>query len=101
MNNLHNLYFLKKGNDFNSDKVVSFRINGNKVNDSYKDIIVIYNANKESIDITLPDGKWTPVYSSYNNVIDSDNYNIFESKFNAQKICGYILVKKSTNKRRN
>ena len=88
-----NLYFLKKGNEFNSDKVVSFRINGNKVNDNYKDIIVIYNANKESIDITLPEGKWTLVYSSYNNTIDSDNYNIFESKFNAQKICGYILVK--------
>lgn len=88
-----NLYFLKKGNEFNSDKVVSFRINGNMVNDNYKDIIVIYNANKESIDITLPEGKWTLIYSSYNNTIDSDNYNIFESKFNAQKICGYILVK--------
>lgn len=87
-----NLHFLKKGNEFNSDKVVSFRINGNKVNDSYKDIIVIYNANKESIDITLPDGKWTLVYSSHNSTIDSSNF-IFESKFNAQKISGYILVK--------
>ncbi|AIY84424.1 pullulanase, type I [Clostridium baratii str. Sullivan] len=87
-----NLYFLKKGNDFKSDKVVSFRINGNKVNDTYKDIIVIYNANKESIDITLPDGKWSVVYSSYNNIINSDNC-IFEGNFNAQKICGYILVK--------
>ena len=86
-----NLHFLRKGNEFNSDKVVSFRINGNKVNDSYKDIIVIYNANKESVDITLPDGKWTLVYSSHNSTIDSNN-SIFENKFNAQKIGGYILV---------
>lgn len=92
-----NLYFLKKDIDFFKNNIVAFRLNGKVVNDSWEDIIVIYNSNKDYTNISLPYGaKWELVYDShFNNIVHSSD--LFENIFNAAGIGGYILVKKNEN----
>lgn len=88
-----NLVFLRKNHDFSKDNLVAFRINGKAVNDSWSDIIVIYNSNKDYTNIKLPDGKWELVFDSHFTTI-SHSSDLFENIFNAAGIGGYILVKK-------
>jgi pullulanase len=41
-----------------SDNVVGYQISGNANGDKWKNIIVIYNANKTPINFDLPEGRW-------------------------------------------
>lgn len=54
---LRNMRFL----DTESDLVVAYHINGVMAADSWKDIIVILNAEKEAVTVTIPKGTYTIV----------------------------------------
>lgn len=43
------------------DNVVAFHIGNNANGDNWKDILVIYNGNKEGVEIELPEGVWNMV----------------------------------------
>lgn len=47
------------------NNTVAFMIKGNANSDSWKNILVIYNANKDSSSIQLPDGDWNVVVDKY------------------------------------
>jgi pullulanase len=45
------------------EKIVAYRVNGAAVNDSWRNIIVILNANKADVEVTIPNGDYTIVCS--------------------------------------
>ncbi|MGL5417004.1 MAG: type I pullulanase [Clostridium sp.] len=83
--------FLKNGIDFKSNNLIAFRISGSFVEDTWKEVIVIYNANREYINVSLPKGEWTLVFNSH--ISNSSNTNFITNIFNCAEIGGYILAK--------
>lgn len=61
-----NLTFLEKGKNFDKDNVVAYTLNGKKAKDSWNDIAVVFNANKEPVKVTLPSKGWTVVVDKNN-----------------------------------
>jgi pullulanase len=41
--------------------VVAYTLNGSKMGDKWREIIVVYNANNKSVPVTIPNGKWKVV----------------------------------------
>lgn len=56
-----NIDFLEKGKDFKEDNIVAYTISGKKVKDKWDDIAVIFNANKEEVEVKLPSENWVVV----------------------------------------
>jgi pullulanase len=50
----NNLKFLNGG----TEGVVAYTINGKKADDKWKNIVVLFNANKEVKTVDIPKGKW-------------------------------------------
>ena len=57
----NNLEFLQKGKNFKEENVVAYTINGKDVGDEWDNIAVIFNANKEEVEVTLPLKDWNIV----------------------------------------
>ncbi|WP_315080089.1 type I pullulanase [uncultured Clostridium sp.] len=55
----NNLKFLQSVN--NKDNLIAYTINGKEIGDEWGNIAVIFNSNKESIEVTLPEDNWTIV----------------------------------------
>jgi pullulanase len=51
------LHFLPTKNDF----IVAYHITDNANNDSWREIVVVYNTNKKDFPVNLPEGSWTKV----------------------------------------
>ncbi len=51
--------------EINKPLVVGFHIGDNANNDSWKDILVFYNANAKDVDVYLPKGNWVIVATKY------------------------------------
>ncbi len=87
----NNLTFLKKGKNFNKDNVVAYTLNGKNVGDPWENMAVIFNANKESVKVTLPRKGWTVVVNKDNagtKKLDSVEGNIIEVPAQSS----YVLV---------
>ena len=57
----NNLEFLQKGKNFKEENVVAYTINGKDVGDEWDNIAVIFNANNEEVEVTLPLNDWNIV----------------------------------------
>ena len=57
----NNLKFLQKGKNFKEENVVAYTINGKAVGDEWDNIAVIFNANNEEVEVTLPLNDWNIV----------------------------------------
>jgi pullulanase len=51
--------------DISDERIVGFQITGNANGDSWKDILVFYNANAHESDVSLPPGTWRTVATKY------------------------------------
>ncbi|MBZ9691492.1 type I pullulanase [Clostridium sp. M14] len=85
----NNLKFLQSVN--NKDNLIAYTINGKAVGDEWKNIAVIFNSNKESIDITLPSDNWTIVVNKDKAGIESLG-KIEGNKVTIQGNTSYVLV---------
>jgi pullulanase len=66
---MNNAQQIKKHLEFLSDipkNTVGFILKNYANNDTWNDIIVIYNANIENVNINIPDGNWNVVADKYN-----------------------------------
>lgn len=83
---LNHLQFLD-----NQDKnIVAFLIKGNANGDSFKNILVIYNANNYSVDVNLPSGNWNLIADKY--IASNDNIiNSFSGSYKIESLCINIL----------
>ena len=57
----NNLTFLTEGTDFTGKNVVAYTLKGTSVGDSWENIAVVFNANEEDVEVTLPTDDWTVV----------------------------------------
>ncbi|WP_252247264.1 type I pullulanase [Clostridium sp. ZBS4] len=85
----NNLKFLQSVN--NKDNLIAYTINGKAVGDEWKNIVVIFNSNKESIDITLPSDNWTIVVNKDKAGIESLG-KIEGNKVTIEGNTSYVLV---------
>ncbi|MBO8160741.1 MAG: type I pullulanase [Thermosipho sp. (in: Bacteria)] len=72
-------------------RVVSFMITGNARNDSWKDILVIYNGNVKSVEYELPEGEWNIVVNG--NVAGTEIIEKVSGKLTLDGISAYVLYK--------
>lgn len=86
-----NIKFLKKDIDFFANNIIAFIIKTDSLNDEWKEVIVIYNANRKYVKINLPNGKWKLAFNSHLSYSTSEE--VIEKTFNAGEIGAYILVK--------
>ncbi|MGL5647586.1 MAG: type I pullulanase [Clostridium sp.] len=89
------LKFLEKGKEFKEDNVVAYTLNGEKVNDKWKDIAVVMNANKEEVEITLPSKEWEVVVDGDKAGVTSLK-TIKEDKVKVPGQSSYVLVQKDS-----
>jgi pullulanase len=71
---------------------VGFILKGYANNDIWKDIIVIYNANRHTVNITVPEGNWNLVVDSSKAGVatfKTINSNVIE----VEKICMFVLYR--------
>ena len=87
--------FLEKGINFTSDNVVAYTIDGNVVNDAWKSIVVIFNANNEKIQVTIPKKDWVIVVNRENAGIKNLG-EINGDKVIVPKNTSYVLVDKKS-----
>lgn len=73
------------------NNIVAFIIKNHANGDSWKDILVIFNSNKESITINIPEGPWNIALDS--NSADINNGMILGTTMVIKKISSYILFK--------
>lgn len=78
---------------FNSKirRVVSFMITGNARNDSWKDILVIYNGNLNKVEYELPEGEWNVVVNG--EIAGTEVIEKVSGKIILDKISAYVLYK--------
>ncbi len=86
------LEFMATGDEL----LVGFHISGHANGDTWKDILVFYNAHPDKAGIDLPDGQWRVVATKYGineNGVDTPGYSgVFESKANVPARSVMILV---------
>lgn len=87
--------FLEKGINFTSDNVVAYTIDGNVVNDAWKSIVVIFNANNEKIQVTIPKKDWVIVVNRESAGIKNLG-EINGDKVIVPKNTSYVLVDKKS-----
>ena len=87
--------FLEKGINFTSDNVVAYTIDGNVVNDAWKSIVVIFNANNEKIQVTIPKKDWVIVVNRESAGIKNLG-EINVDKVIVPKNTSYVLVDKKS-----
>jgi len=78
---------------FNSKtrRVVSFTITGNARNDSWKDILVIYNGNLKQVEYELPEGEWNVVVNG--KIAGTEVIEKVSGKIVLDEISAYVLYK--------
>lgn len=76
--------------DNTPNNIVSFMLKDHANNDIWKDILIIYNANKEDVNINIPEGIWNIALDSD---INSEHTLISGNNFKSEKICASILYK--------
>lgn len=91
----NNLTFLEKGKLFTNDNVVAYTLNGENVGDSWKDIAVIFNANKEPVEITLPMKDWAVIVNG-NKAGTQKLDEIKGNKVHVPAQSSYVLVQKDS-----
>ncbi|ELC8441393.1 type I pullulanase [Clostridium perfringens] len=91
----NNLMFLEKGKSFTNDNVVAYTLNGENVGDSWKDIAVIFNANKEPVEITLPMKDWAVIVNG-NKAGTQKLDEIKGNKVHVPAQSSYVLVQKDS-----
>lgn len=69
---------------------VAFILKDNANGDNWREILVIFNANKEEINIGIPKGEW---HIALNNDLNTTNKTIFEDSFNVSRISACILYR--------
>lgn len=87
--------FLEKGINFTSDNVVAYTIDGNVVNDAWKGIVVIFNANNEEVQVTIPKKDWVIVVNRESAGIKNLG-EINGDKVIVPKNTSYVLVDKKS-----
>lgn len=78
-----------------NQNTVGFILKGNANGDSFKNILVIYNANDYPIQINLPAGTWNLIVDKY--VSGENIINSFSSSFNMESQCINILFNDTEN----
>ena len=74
----NNIKFLSKGEAFSKENIVAYTINSAAVGDTWNEIAVIFNGNREEVKIKLPNRGWNVVLDKNNagtdiiRVIDKD-----------------------------
>lgn len=87
--------FLEEGRDFNGGSIVAYTIDGNVVSDTWETISVIFNANNEEVEVTLPKEDWILVVNGES----AGTKNLGEIKGNkviVPKNTSYVLVDKES-----
>ncbi|MEG2108403.1 MAG: type I pullulanase [Clostridium sp.] len=90
-----NLSFMEKGKNFDKDNIVAYTLDGAKVSDSWNKMAVIFNANKEEANITLPSEGWEVVV----NEKKAGTKSLASINGNKVKVPGnssYVLVDKNS-----
>ena len=88
-----NINFLEKGKDFREDNVVAYTINGKNVKDKWDKICVIFNANKEEVEVNLPSKDWIVVVNKDKSGVEKLDI-INEDKIKVPGNSSYVLVDK-------
>lgn len=89
---LNHLQFL----DNQNKNVVAFLIKNNANGDSWKNILVIYNANNYSVDVKLPSGSWNLAADKY--IASNEKIiNYFTNSYKIESLSINILYNESEN----
>lgn len=88
----NNIYFMKKGTSFNNDNVVGYMIDCNNIDDEFRKIIVIFNANNFPVHICIPMGKWK-IYSDGIKASDKSIGQVSGTSILVNERSCYILAK--------
>ncbi|MDO4534351.1 MAG: type I pullulanase [Clostridium perfringens] len=89
--------FLEKGTNFKGENIVAYTIDGTIVNDAWKTVSVIFNANSEDVEVTLPKEEWVVVVNGES----AGTQNLGEingNKVIVPKNTSYVLVDKESFK---
>lgn len=87
--------FLEEGTDFKGESVVAYTIDGTVVNDTWKTISVIFNANNEDVEVTLPKEDWIVVVNGESTGTKNLG-QISGDKVVVPKKTSYVLVDKES-----
>ena len=72
------------------DSVVAFRLKNNAGGDCWEDIVVLFNANRQSVEVTLPtDATYTAVVM--NGMVNPDGLTTFTGKLRVPAQSAMIL----------
>ena len=82
-----NLQFLSP----NTEGVIAYTLNGKAVGDKWKNIVVIFNANKKMVTVDVPKGKWKIVLDG-ENINEKKPRDFNGSQYNVPPIGAVILV---------
>ncbi|MGG5461254.1 type I pullulanase [Clostridium sp. B9] len=91
----NNLTFLEKGKHFNKDNIVAYTLNGKNVGDKWNDMAVIFNANKEPVEVTLPMEDWAVVVNGEKAGTEK-LAEVKGNKVNVPAQSSYVLVQKNS-----
>ncbi|GKX67246.1 type I pullulanase [Inconstantimicrobium mannanitabidum] len=86
------LMFLNKGVHFNEDGVVGFVLNEINCNNNCNQIVVIYNANDESVDVDLKSNGWSLLVNEDKAGNEEIQY-IEQDVINVKRKSCYVLIK--------
>ncbi|GAA0078645.1 hypothetical protein UT300005_30240 [Clostridium sp. CTA-5] len=86
-----NLRFLERGVNFYSDRVVAFNIKECLSNSDYNDIVVIYNANRNQVEVKLDKKGWSVVVNE-NSAGNTELQYIDSDKVSVAGISCYVLI---------
>ena len=86
----NNLEFLQKGKNFKEENVVAYTINGKDVGDEWDNIAVIFNANNEEVEVTLPLNDWNIVVNENSAGIETLG-NVEGNKVKVAPKSAYVL----------
>lgn len=74
-----------------TDNVVAYSIDGSLAGDEWKEIYVIYNGNRNDININLPEGEWTA--ACHNGKIDMKGIKTIKNRISVPATSATILFK--------
>lgn len=86
-----NLKFL----DVEDSNVVAYTLNGSAVNDYWNNIAVMFNSNKEAVDVNIPEGEWVVVVNGEKAGVEA-LAEVSGSKVTVPAQSSYVLVDKAS-----
>ena len=85
-----NIEFFKKGDNFKENNIVAYKIKGNNLKDSIGNIAVIFNGNKDEVEVKLDHDAFKVILDK-DNILEEGLYNINSNVVKISRYSAMIL----------